>query len=130
MKQKVVKVVLGYYRGIPSALRELQRERRELRGEERSAAARLAEIADATETAERDRALVAGCLDGIAVQYKRVLQMRYGGGYSWGRISAEMGVPDSTVRHWHDRALQRMGEALEAEGRAEALVERAMKARL
>ena len=69
-------------------------------------------------------------MDSLAARYKRVLRMRFGGGYSWSRISAEMGAPDSTVRHWCERALQRMGEALEGAPMVEELVERAQRARL
>ena len=132
MKQKTVKAILSYYNGIPSAVRELSREKRELERSEQSAAAknRLLEIGVKMEVVEMDRAIVAGTMDSLAARYKRVLRMRFGGGYSWGRISAEMGVPDSTVRHWSERALQRMGEALEGVPMVEELVERALKARL
>lgn len=132
MKQKTVKVILSYYNGIPSAVRELSKEKKELERSEQSAAAknRLQEIGVKTAVVEMDRALVAGVLDGLAPRYKRVLRMRYGGGYSWGRISVEMAVPDSTVRHWCERALQRMGEALEGAPMVEELVERAQRARL
>lgn len=39
--------------------------------------------------------------------------MRYVRGYSWAKTGVRMNAPDSTVRNWHERAMERFGEALE-----------------
>lgn len=76
-----------------------------------------------------DAAAIRACLDGLAAKYKSILQMRHKCHYSWAAISVRMGVPDSTVRSWHDKAVLCLGEALDETPMAEELLVRASRAR-
>ena len=78
---------------------------------------------------EGDAAAVRTCLDGLCGRYKRVLEMRHRFGYSWGKISVKLGVPDSTARNWYHKAVLCLGEALEDVPMADELVGRASRAR-
>lgn len=55
--------------------------------------------------------------------------MRLIRGYSWTKISGKLGVPDSTARNWHGRAVERLGEVLEEVPMVDELAERATRAR-
>ena len=90
---------------------------------------RVGEIGVKLEVLEGDAAAVRACLDGLCGRYKRVLEMRHRFGYSWGKISVTMGVPDSTARNWYHKAVLCLGEALEDVTMAEELVNRASRAR-
>ena len=56
-------------------------------------------------------------------------EMRHRFGYSWGKISVTLGVPDSTARNWYHKAVLCLGEALEDVPMADELVGRASRAR-
>lgn len=137
-----------YYREIPGMIKLLRQEREELEGdyyglrgvaldgiphgtsdgrqveqkaisaEEKNVAERMREIARKLEELEADRTAIQRVIDGLAGRYKTVLLMRYVRGYSWAKISVRTGVPDSTVRHWHKKALERMEEAVNGAGNA------------
>ena len=90
---------------------------------------RAGEIGVKLEVLEGDAAAVRACLDGLCGRYKRVLEMRHRFGYSWGKISVTLGVPDSTARNWYHKAVLCLGEALEDVPMADELVGRASRAR-
>ena len=90
---------------------------------------RAGEIGVKLEVLEGDAAAVRACLDGLCGRYKRVLEMRHRFGYSWGKISVKLGVPDSTARNWYHKAVLCLWEALDDVPMAEELVGRASRAR-
>ncbi len=143
MEQKNVKTVIAYYRCIPEMSQWLKRERDNLEDrynclhginldglphgsvpgrptekqaeflDEQGVGDRLREINVKISVLEMDREAIRGCFDCLRGEYKRLLFWRYFCKYSWGRIAAEMGVPNSTARNRHDKALERFGNALE-----------------
>lgn len=159
MHEKSVKKIVQYYYGIPEMVRLLKAEQREkeslyntLKGAggdgmpgggapgkpveaavERLDALgvwnRLQEIAVRLTVLEGDAAAVRGCLDGLNGKYKRIIQLRHHFGYSWAKISVRMGMPDSTARSWHDKAIVCLGEALDEVPMVEELLGRASRAR-
>lgn len=159
MDRKQVKQVAAYYRELPGMLKLLRSERADLeheysslhgvasdgmphgsepgRGAEalgiRAAELDLAGQAAWIDAKERelaaDQAAIRGCLDSLNGRYKQLLVMRFVRGYSWAKISVRLSVPDSTVRNWCDRAVDRLGEALDALPNREQLLERASRAR-
>ena len=72
---------------------------------------------------------IRGALDAVNGKYKSVIIMRLIRGYSWTKISGKLGVPDSTARNWHGRAVERLGEVLEEVPMVDELAERATRAR-
>lgn len=159
MEQKSVRQVAAYYREIPGMLRILRSERADLeheysslhgvasdgmphgsepgrgaealgiRAAQKDLAGQTARIDAKLRELERDQAAIRGCLDGLNGRYKRILVMRFVHGYSWAKISVKLSVPDSTVRNWCGRALDRLGEALDALPDRDGLLERASCAR-
>lgn len=90
---------------------------------------RLQEISVQVEVLEGDAANIRGALDAVNGKYKSVIIMRLIRGYSWTKISGKLGVPDSTARNWHGRAVERLGEVLEDVPMVDELTERATRAR-
>lgn len=76
-----------------------------------------------------DQAVIRVCLDGLNSKYKQLVLMRYVRGYSWAKIGVRLGTPDSTARSWHERAMERLGEALEETPDHRGLGGRASRAR-
>ena len=143
MQFESVKHIAQYYKAIPGMLRLLQQEREELEGNyyglrglaydgtphssspgkpteeaglralESGVGDRLAEIKANEMVLSADAAAIRGCLDAVNGRYKQVILMRYVRGYSWAKTGVRMNAPDSTVRNWHERAMERFGEALE-----------------
>ena len=143
MQFESVKHIAQYYKAIPGMLRLLQQEREELednyyglrglaydgtphssspgkpteeaglRALESGVGDRLAEIKANEMVLSADAAAIRGCLDAVNGRYKQVILMRYVRGYSWAKTGVRMNAPDSTVRNWHERAMERFGEALE-----------------
>ena len=105
-------------------------ERRTARLEELGAHRRLKEIETGLSQLARDAETVRMLVDGLNPVYKTLLRHRYREGFSWAAISARMRIPDSTLRGWHDRALTRLAEAIEALSDAPGLIERASRARI
>ena len=100
-----------------------------LRALESGAGDRLAEIKANETVLSADAAAIRGCLDAVNGKYKQVILMRYVRGYSWAKTGVRMNAPDSTVRNWHERAMERFGEALEELPEAAELAARAARAR-
>ena len=160
MQRKDIKAIILYYRSIPEMKRLLLQEKADLESEycglngvptdsmprgtmpgnpvenmaialdESGAADRLREIECRAKELESDRQAIQCALDAVNGKYKMILLMRYVHEYSWGKISALLGAPDSTVRHWTDRAVLRLGKALEDAGENGELLRRASRARI
>lgn len=79
---------------------------------------------------EADRGYISAALNSINGRYKYILVAKYCNKYSWAKISIKMQKPDSTVRLWRDKALVKLGEALEYKGYAGGVLERALRARI
>lgn len=160
MERHNAELIIKYYYAIPAMKRLLAEEQRDLeeeyfgvRGvamdgmphavapgrpveaaaiayEEGGAAARCKEIAAKIDTLNRDAARIRSSFDALNGKYKRVVMLRYGGCYSWGGISARMGVPDSTCRLWSRKAIERFGKTFSEEEQAEEVLARAVRARI
>lgn len=159
MRSETVKHIVKYYGGIPEAIKLLKRERDALEDEynglgglamdgmphssapgnptealavrviENGVKNRLQEIGVQVEVLEGDAANIRGALDAVNGKYKSVITMRLIRGYGWTKISGKLGVPDSTARNWHGRAVERLGEVLEEVPMVDELAERATRAR-
>lgn len=160
MRRTDAKTIIVYYGEIPGMIKLMNRERQELedeyyslhgvssdgltRGttpgnpvenqvilaEEKGAAARLREIAERVEELEADRRIIQRAVDSLSGRYKSLLVMRYLYGYSWTKISMRIAQPDSTVRHWNDKALERVGMVLDGEEKIREILKRASCARV
>lgn len=160
MRRKDVKTVIAYYFGIPAMRVLLADERAELedeynglhgtpvdgmprsstpgrqvetlaeRASERNVRNRLEEISVRDRVLVMDREIIRGCLDVMKGEYKRLIFSRYRDRCSWARLAVQNGVPDRTVRRWHDKAVDRLGETLEEVPMADELLGRASRARV
>ncbi len=160
MRRKDVKTIVAYYYGIPAQRRLLDKERAELEDEynglhgtpmdgmphspasgkptEDLAAnaeaentwVRIQEISIKVQVLHADEARIRDCLDTIKGEYKRLIFSKYRDKYSWPKISVMIGAPDRTIRRWHNKALDRLGEALEEVPMVEELLGRASRARV
>lgn len=160
MRKKQVETIITYYHEIPAMVRLLKEERAELeeeynglRGipidglphgstpgnptaalaeqlEEKSVWDRLQEIEIKIQVLSADKAIIRGCLDSMRGKYKKLISLRLLAGYSWARIAAEIGVPDTTARRWYRKAIERLGEALEEAPMVEEILGRASRARV
>ena len=150
MRSETVKHIVKYYGGIPEAIKLLKRERDALEDEynglgglamdgmphssapgnpTEALAVRVIENGVQVAVLEGDAANIRGALDAVNGKYKSVIIMRLVRGYSWTKISGKLGVPDSTARNWHGRAVERLGEVLEDVPMVDELAERATRAR-
>ncbi len=159
MRRRDVKRIIGYYFGIPAMRATLAAERAELEDEydglrgtscdgtphssmpgkptedlairvdARNVQNRLKEISIRDHVLEMDRENICGCLDVLKGEYKKLILARYRDKCSWARIAAINGVPDRTIRWWHDKAMDRLGETLEEVPMADELLSRASRAR-
>lgn len=160
MERHDAELIVKYYYAIPTMKRlliaektELEEEHFEMRGiamdgmphatapgrpveaaaiayEESGAAERCKEIVARIATMDLDAAKIRCAFDALHGKYKRVVMLRYGGGYSWGGISARMGVPDSTCRLWSRKAVECFGKAFAEEADAAKILARAARARV
>lgn len=154
-----VKQIALYYKEIPGMLRLLRQERQELEEEynclrgtgndgmprgsspgkpteslgllaaEAGTGKRLDEIKRKEKLLMDDEARIRGCLDALNGRYKQVIMLRYVYGYSWAKTGVRINAPDSTARNWHDKAMERFGEALEELPGVGELAARASRAR-
>ena len=154
------KTVISYYFGIPAMRVLLADERAELEDEydglhgtpvdgtphsstpgnptetlavrvdARNVRNRLEEISVRDHVLVMDREIIQGCLDILKGEYKRLIFSRYRDRCSWARLAVQNGVPDRTVRRWHDKALDRLGEALEEAPMGDEILGRASRARV
>ncbi len=160
MRREDVKTIIAYYFGIPAMRAELAVERAELedeynglrgtamdgmphsstlgkpteelaeRADARNVRGRLEAVSVRAHVLEADREKVQDCLDAIKGEYKRLIFAKYRDRYSWPQIAVRMGTTDRTVTRWRDKALDRLGEALEETPMVEELLGRASRARV
>lgn len=160
MKHGKTETIVRYYHQIPEMVRLLQGERADLEGQYNPLGAmnmdgmpggsepgkpveslalaldnrgcwdRLQEIDVKLQVLAADAETIRGCLDSISGRYKRILTMRYEYGYNWVKISMRLGAPESSVRRWGARALQRLGEVMDDAPMVEELLGRASRARV
>ena len=159
MRNKQVETVILYYHEIPEMVKLLKQEQSELEDEyngprgivldgaphgstpgnptatlveqvdDRNTRDRLEEISVKMQVLVADAAVIRDSIDAVRGKYKRLIFMRYLHKYSWSRISVEIGVPDSTVRSWCVKAMERLGEALDDVPMADEILGRASRAR-
>ena len=159
MRFENVKQIALYSKAIPGMLRLLRQERQELEEEynclrgtgndgmprgaspgkpteslgllaaEAGTGKRLDEIKRKEKLLMDDEARIRGCLDALNGRYKQVIMLRYVYGYSWAKTGVRINAPDSTARNWHDKAMERFGEALEELPGVGELAARASRAR-
>ena len=160
MRRKDVKRIIAYYFGIQAMRAELAVERAELEDEydglrgtaydgaphsstpgkpteelaarvdARNVWNRLEEISVKDRVLVMDRDVIQGCLDVIKGEYKRLIFSKHKDRCSWARMAVQNGVPDRTIRRWYDKALDRLGEALEEVPMADELLLRASRTRV
>lgn len=160
MRRKDVKTIIAYFYGIPAQRRLLDQERAELEGEydglrgmsmdgmphssepgkpvevlaERVDAGgvwgKLEAVAVKVHVLEADREKIQDCLNAINGEYKRLILYRYRDKYSWTKIAVKFGVPERTVYRMKDKALDRLGEALEEVSMPDEILGRASRARV
>lgn len=159
MRRKDVKTVIAYYFGIPAMRALLADERAELEDEydslrgtsydgaphssapgkpteelaarvdARNVRNRLEEIDVRDHVLVRDREIIRDCLDVLKGEYKRLIFFKYRDKYSWAQIAVRNGVPERTA-HWrYDKAVERLGEALEEAPMMDEILGRASRAR-
>lgn len=156
---EIARWVALYYKEIPGMLRLLRQERDELeeeynglrgvaadgmprgaspgdptqamglRAAENGVGDRLRKIGELEKLLMADEESIRACMDAVSGRYKQIIQMRYVRGYSWAKISAKTGAPDSTVRNWNAKAMERFGEALEELPNAGEIIRHASRAR-
>lgn len=160
MRRKDVKRVIAYYFGIPAMRAELAVERAELEDEydglrgtsydgaphsstpgkpteelaarvdARNVWNRLEEIAVRDHVLIVDRENIQGCLNAINGEYTRLILCRYRDKYSWVKIGVKLGITERTAKRWGERALDRLGEALEEVSMPDEILSRASRARV
>lgn len=159
MRYESVKRIALYYKAIPGMLRLLKQEREELeleynglrgvaadgmphgsspgkptetmglRAVENGIGDRLREIEERERELTTDAANIRASLDTLNGKYKQVILMRHVYGYSWAKTAIRMNAPDSTARHWYEKAMERFGEVLEELPGMGDLLTRASRAR-
>ena len=91
---------------------------------------RIQEISVKEQVLQADAATIRECMDALSGRYKTLLNMKYFRRYSWAKISVLMDMPEATARRWHDKAIDRMGEALEEMPMVDELLGRVSRARV
>lgn len=159
MRRNGAENVVLYYKAIPGMVKLLKQESTELEGEydslrgtsydgmphgstpgkptealavrvaEKGVFDRLQEISVRVEVLEADAATIRACMDAMSSKYKGLVSMKLLRGYSWGKISVRLGVPDSTARYWYKMALDRLADILDEVPMADELEGRASRAR-
>lgn len=158
MRRKDVKTIIAYFYGIPEQRRLLDQERAELEGEynglrgmsldgmphsptpgkpveelyERVDAGnvrgKLEAVAVRVHVLETDREKIQDCLNVINGEYTRLILYRYRDKYSWVKIAVKLGITERTAKRWGEKALNRLGEALEEVSMLDEILGRASRA--
>ena len=160
MRRKDVKTIIAYFYGIPAMWRMLADEQAELEDEynglrgtsydgmphssmpgkpveklaERAVAGnvwgKLEAVAARVHVLETDREKIQDCMNAINGEYTRLILYRYRDKYSWVKIAVKMGITERTAKRWGERALDRLGEALEEVSMPDEILGRASRARV
>lgn len=160
MRRKDVKTIIEYFYGIPAQRRLLDQERAELEGEynglrgmaldgmphsstpgkpveelaerveARNVRGELETVAVKVHVLEADREKIQDCLNTINGEYTRLILYRYRDKYSWVKIGVKLGIAERTAKRWGERALDRLGEALEEVSMPDEILGRASRARV
>lgn len=128
MQRRHVKTIILYYSRIPGMLKLLRQEQETLKTKP-SNEGRSQEVAIKIQVLESDAEAIQSCIDLLNGKYKRIIRMRYLNKYSWAGVSIRTETSESTVRNWHDRAMDRLREALEEMPMADEILGRASRAR-
>lgn len=160
MRREDVKTIITYFYGIPAKRRELDQQRAELEDEYNGLRGmsmdgmphsstpgkpteELAEQLDAggvwgkleavavqVHVLEADREKIQDCMNAINGEYTRLIFYRYRKKYSWVKIAVKLGIAERTAKRWNNRALDRLGEALEEVSMPDEILGRASRARV
>ncbi len=160
MRRKDVKTIITYYCGIPAMRAELAAERAELedeynglrgtsmdgmphssmpgkpteelaeRAEAKNVWGRLEAISVRVHVLEADREKIQDCLDVLKGEYKSLILYHYRDKYSWPKIALKFGVPERTIYRMNDKAMDRLGEALDEAPMPDEILRRASRARV
>lgn len=160
MRRKDVKTIIAYFYGIPAQRRELDQQRAELEDEynglrgmsmdgmphsstpgkpmealvervdARGVWGELEAVAVKAHVLEADREKIQDCLNAINGEYTRLIFYRYRDKCSWVKIAVKLGITERTAKRWNDRALDRLGEALEEVSMPDEILGRASRARV
>lgn len=84
-----------------------------IKAAEAGAGAAVESAAERIKILEADMEQIKAAIDGMNGKYKKVILWRHVYEYSWPKIAVQFSQPESTVRYWYDKALERMGEILE-----------------
>jgi DNA-directed RNA polymerase specialized sigma24 family protein len=160
MRRKDVKTIIAYFYGIPAQRRlldqkrvELEEEYNGLRGtpydgmphsftpgkpveelvgriDARNVREKLEMVAVRVHILETDREKIQDCLNAINGKYTRLILYRYRDKYSWVKTGEKLGITERTAKRWGERALERLGEALEEMPMPDEILGRASRARV
>ena len=160
MRRRDVKTVIAYYFEIPDMRKGFTAERARLESEydglrgtsydgvphsstpgkpveelaERADAGnvwgKLEAVAVRVHVLEADREKIQDCLNAINGEYTRLILYRYRDKYSWVKIGVKLGITERTAKRWGERALDRLGEALEEVSMPDEILSRASRARV
>lgn len=128
MTKEEAKIVLCYCEGSSEAVHTLREEQKRLvKG--RGGKKRNQEIEETISVIKSDAETIRKAVDRLYGRYRGIIKQRYVYGYSWARIATYTGYPDSSIRYWHDRGLERLCEVMETVPDAAGILERATFAR-
>ena len=160
MRRKDVKTIIAYFYGIPAQRRlldqkrvELEEEYNGLRGtpydgmphsftpgkpveelvgriDARNVREKLEMVAVRVHILETDREKIQDCLNAINGKYTRLILYRCRDKYSWVKTGEKLGITERTAKRWGERALERLGEALEEMPMPDEILGRASRARV
>ena len=91
---------------------------------------KLETVAVRAHVLEVDREKIQDCLNAINGEYTRMIFYRYRDKYSWVKIAVKLGVTERTAKRWGERALGRLGEALEEVSMPDEILSRASRTRI
>lgn len=153
MQPQNVKKIISYYGRIPGMIKLLKQEKAELEDkynllrnamggtsknstpgnpietfvclDDGESGNKIQEVTVKIQVLDMDSTTIKNCLDSIYSKYKQIIFMRYFRDYCWTRISAELNIPNSTVRRWHNKAIEKLGAVLDEAPMIEEISRRA-----
>ena len=160
MRRKDVKTIIAYFYGIPAQRRLLDQEQAELEDEynglrgtsydgmphsstpgkptealalqadARNVWGKLEAVAVRLHVLETDREKIQDCMNAINSEYTRIIFYRYRDKNSGGTSAVMLGVTERTAKRRGEKALDRLGEALEEVSMPDEILGRASRARV